>query len=103
MAQSRLLLHELLEGLMDGAGEVYFQSPGASAMTYPCIVYKRDLANTQFADNGPYRHTKRYSVTIIDQDPDSTIPDKVAQLPMCIFERHYVSANLNHDVYNLYF
>lgn len=82
---------------------VYFQPPPNLVMQYPCIVYNRDLAETEFADNFPYRRTKRYQVTIIDQDPDSPIPDKVAELPMCLFERHFTADNLHHDVYNLYF
>lgn len=72
-------------------------------MVYPCIVYNRDFSNTQFADNLPYRRKKRYQVTIIDQNPDSVIPDKVADLPMCLFERHFTAGNLHHDVYNIYF
>jgi hypothetical protein len=72
-------------------------------MKYPCIVYNRDEAVTKFADNSPYRYTKRYQVTIIDRDPDSDIPGKVAALPQCLFNRFFVADNLNHDVYNLYF
>lgn len=72
-------------------------------MEYPAVVYSIDQAETEFADNLPYRRTKRYQVTIIDQDPDSPIPDKVADLPMCLFERHFTSGNLHHYVYNLYF
>lgn len=72
-------------------------------MEYPCIVYKRDFANTAYADNAPYRHTLRYMVTVIDRDPDSTIPDKVAKLPMCSFNRFYTSGDLNHNVYNIFF
>lgn len=72
-------------------------------MEYPCIVYKRDARNTQFADNRPYRSKKRYQVTIIDQDPDSDIPEKVAALPLCSFSRFFTAGNLNHDVYTLYF
>lgn len=72
-------------------------------MKYPAIVYKRDTADTQFAGNIPYRNTLRYQVTVIDRDPDSDIPVKVAALPMCLFNRHFVANNLNHDVFNLYF
>jgi hypothetical protein len=72
-------------------------------MTYPCIVYSRDFAETDFAGNRPYKHCKRYQVTIIDRDPDSEIPDKIAELPMCIFDRFYTADNLNHDVYKLFF
>lgn len=98
----RLQLQSLLESVSEG-NQVYFQPPANLAMTYPCIVYSRDMANTQFADNNPYRRTKRYMVTVIDQDPDSVIPDKVALLPMCLFERHFAAGNLHHDVYNIYF
>jgi len=40
---------------------------------------------------------------IIDQDPDSDIPSKVAEMPMSLFNRFYTADNLNHDVYNVYF
>jgi hypothetical protein len=72
-------------------------------MKYPAIVYERDNAHTDFAGNLPYRHVKRYQVTVIDQDPDSEIPDKVAAMPMSSFSRHFAAAQLNHDVYSLYF
>lgn len=72
-------------------------------MQYPCIVYARDDAITDFADNKPYTYTKRYQVTVIDRNPDSDIPDKVAQLPMCLLNRYFAADNLNHDVFNLYF
>lgn len=97
---ARAQLQSLLETLTP---HVYFDPPENLVMQYPCIVYNRDLAETEFADNRPYRRTKRYQVTIIDQDPDSPIPDKVADLPMCLFERHFTADNLHHDVYNLYF
>jgi hypothetical protein len=86
-----------------GSGNVYFQPPANVQMEYPCILYKRDTADTKFAGNLPYRFTQRYMVTIIDQNPDSEIPGKVAALPTCIFDRWYAANNLNHDVYVLYF
>ncbi len=93
-------LHALLLTLAD---YVYFQPPSNLVMQYPCIVYKRDNAETLFAGNKPYRYVKRYQVTVIDSDPDSDIPDKVAGLPLCGFDRHYTADNLNHDVFNLFF
>lgn len=72
-------------------------------MRYPCIVYERDSIDIRHADNLPAHLTKRYQVTVIDRDPDSEIPDKVALLPMCSFASHFVTDNLNHDVFNLYF
>lgn len=72
-------------------------------MQYPAIVYKRDRMDTEFANNKPYKHKKRYQVTVIDRKPDSTIHEKVAELPMCTYDRFYTADNLNHDVFNLFF
>lgn len=96
----RLDLHQLLETFTPN---VYFQPPVNVQLEYPCIIYKRDYANTSFADNGPYNHEKRYMITVIDRDPDSDIPDKVAAMPKSLFNRFYTADDLNHDVYNVYF
>ena len=96
----RLDLQKLLEEI---SNYVYFQPPTNVQLKYPCIIYKRDFADTKFADNEPYAHKKRYMVTVIDQNPDSEIPGKVAALPMSLFNRFYTVDNLNHDVYSMYF
>src|SRR5687768_4084650 len=101
MAQ-RLELHALLTTLL-GSPNVYFQPPESLRMKYPCIRYVRDFVNTDFADNKPYKHKKRYQVTVIDRDPDSEISDRVAALPLCTFDRFFTADSLNHDVYNLFF
>jgi hypothetical protein len=96
----RLQLHQLLETFTEN---VYFQPPTNIQLKYPCIIYKRDFAETKFADDKPYNHTKRYMIMVIDQDPDSDIPDKVASMPMSLFNRFYTADNLNHDVYSVFF
>jgi len=96
----RLQLHQLLETF---APNVYFQPPTNIKLKYPCIIYKRDFADTKFADDDVYSHTIRYAIMVIDQDPDSEIPIKVASMPMSLFNRFYTVDNLNHDVYNVYF
>jgi len=96
----RLQLHQLLEDL---APNVYFQPPTNVQLKYPCIVYHRDFATTLFADNDPYKQTLRYMVTVIDRDPDSDIPAKVAALRMSAFNRFFTADELNHDVYVVYF
>lgn len=97
----RLQLHSLLLGLL-GSENVYFQPPSNVEMLFPAIVYRLDNARTEYADNYPYSNTKRYQVTVIDRNPDSLIPDKVAALPMNSFNRFYVVDKLNHYVFNLY-
>lgn len=101
MAQRRELQKLLIKLL--GSPNVYFQPPPTIKMSYPCIIYKRDSMDTKFADNQPYKHKKRYQVTVVYPDPDSVIHEQVAQLPLCSYERFYTADNLNHDVYNLYF
>ena len=96
----RLQLHQLLETFTEN---VYFQPPTNVHLEYPCIVYHRDFADTKFADDNPYSHTKRYAIIVIDPNPDSEIPSKVAQMPMSLFNRFYTADDLNHDVYNVYF
>lgn len=98
----RLELQNLLEDIL-GSRNVYFQPPSNVQMQYPCIVYKRDSARSIFANNGPYRHTKRYQVTVIDSNPDSEIPSKLSALPLCTYNRHFAANNLNHDVFTLFF
>lgn len=98
----RLELQALLEALL-GSSNVYFQPPASVQMAYPCIIYKRDDRAVSFADNRPYKSMKRYQLTVVDRDPDSEIPDKVADLPFCSFERFFTADNLNHDVFTIYF
>lgn len=98
----RLDLQKLLVELL-GSDNVYFQPPPSVQMNYPAIVYKLDDEKTEFAGNKPYKRARRWMLTIIDRDPDSVIPDKVAQLPSSIFDRFYTADNLNHTVYKLFF
>jgi hypothetical protein len=98
----RLDLQTLLTSIL-GTNNVYFQPPPTVQMAYPCIVYHRDYEVTNHADDIPYKRMKRYLVTVIDRDPDSGIPDKIANLPLCVYDRFYAAENLNHDVYKLFF
>lgn len=96
----RQQLHDILTAITPN---VYFQPPENVRMEYPCIVYNRDFLDTKFADNEPFSLTKRYMVTVIDRDPDSDIPDRVAELPMSTFNRFFAADGLNHDVYQVFF
>lgn len=102
MARSRSLLHQLLVRILKSKS-VYFQPPSTIKMTYPCIVYKLDDIKSEFGDNTPYKLEKRYMVTVITKDPDSDIPDRIANLHCCRMSRMYTADNLNHYVFELYF
>jgi hypothetical protein len=99
---TRLELQTLLEGVL-GSDSVYFQPPPTIQMSYPCIVYNRSDIRIDHANNNPYAHKKRYMLTVIDRNPDSDIPDRVAELPSVAFERHYTADGLNHDIFLLFF
>ena len=85
------------------SSNVYFQPGSNITIQYPCIVYSRDTGRTRFADNIPYNHKKKWSITVIDRDPDTTVPDALIMLPMCVHNRSYTAKNLYHHVFSLYF
>jgi len=96
----RLELHEILTGITE---HVYFQPPETVRLQYPCILYRRDYVRNDFADDIPYASTKRYLLTVIDRDPDSSIPVQIGILPRCSYDRFYAADGLNHDVFKLFF
>lgn len=98
----RLDLQVLLVEIL-GSDHVYFQPPENVKIEYPCIIYKRDFILLDWADNKSYLKGNRYLVTCIDADPDSEIPDKIAALPKCVYDRFYTADNLNHNVFKLFF
>lgn len=99
---NRLELHELLCGIL-GSRNAYYQPPASVQMKYPAIKYSRKDIENSYADNSVYMQSLAYEVTVIDEDPDSEIVEKVSKLPACSFERHYEANNLNHDVFILYY
>ena len=100
--QMRLELHELLAELL-GSRNVYYQPPESVRMKYPAIKYSRDDIQNTFANNNVYMQQYAYEITVIDEDPDSEIVDKISKLPTARFERHYTSDDLNHDIYKIIF
>lgn len=100
MPDGRTDLQDLLESITT---HVYFQPPPAFQMSYPCIVYNRSAILPRFADNKVYNKANRYSITVIDVNPDSAIPDQIADLPQCKFDRAFVSDGLNHNVFSIIF
>lgn len=99
--RSRLDLHEsLCEAL--GSKNVYFSPRSNVKMSYPAIVYSRSNAENVHADNRVYSRRTAYSVTVIDANPDSLIPERVAELPYIRHVNHFVSENLNHDIFTIY-
>ena len=107
MAGNRLVLHDKFIDILGTRGQaisrVYFQPPATVKMEYPCIIYGRSNRRDFFSNDRLYLGMNRYTVTIVDKNPDSLIPDKVRELPYCAFSAHYAADGLNHDVFTLYF
>lgn len=108
MARSQSQLQSLLENIMGGDDDpdlkikAYFQPP--TKMEYPCIKYERSRASRVLhADNLKYLLYKRYTLTVIDRNPDSLIPDQVEALPHSQFDRKFEVEGLNHFVFDLFF
>lgn len=101
MARTRHDLHEILCGILESRN-VYFRQP-SKGMSYPCIKYDLTDKDSDYADNIPYIKRKRWTITIIDENPDSLICERLEELPYCNFDRPYQSDGLNHFIYTLYF
>lgn len=93
---------QLSEQLHEIADNVYFQEPPNTGMKYPCILYASAKLDPRFAGNQPYLLHERFTVTVIDRDPDSEIPKKVAHLPMCRHSAYFVAENLHHNVFDIF-
>lgn len=100
--RSRLTLHEELVRIL-GSRYVYFQPPESIKMHYPCIVYERHDIENKHANDDVYIQHCQYRVTVIDENPDSEIVQRMSQFKNAEFVRHFVTDNLNHDTFNIYY
>lgn len=102
--KTRFELHDVLcEDL--GSGNCYFSPPSNIQMRYPCIIYEYGGIVTKHADDGRYINHRRYTITVIDECPDSRIPGRLfmdKRLKYLSEDRVFVSDGLYHFVYTLY-
>lgn len=83
---------------------VYFQPPADVRMVFPCIVYGWSRARSREANNFNYIFRKGYTVTVIDRDPDSKIPDWIIRNFRYVApDRPFVVDNLHHFVFTIYY
>lgn len=101
MAKDRASLRRQLKKIVDN---VYFQPPENFKLNYPCIIYTRNNAYPQYANNKKYLNHDRYELILIYRDPDSELPKTLHDtFRYCRLDRHYVQDNLYHDAFNLYY
>lgn len=112
--RSDLLIQDLKDLL--GTDEVYFQ-PSADAgltggeayiftgMQYPCFIMERSNIYQPRANDRAYLNRPSYKITYVNPDePDpEMLNDFMEKFPTASYDRHYVSDNLHHDVWNLYY
>ena len=99
----RLDLQTELETVL-GSDNVYFQPPESVKLSFPCIVYSRSGADTDYAENKTYNMTYQYNVQIISKDPDNDLAQMLAKhFQMCRYTRRFVLDNLYHDNLILYY
>ena len=98
----RVKLQQILEEIL-GSKNVYYQPPENVRMNYPAIRYSKESIDSKFANNSKYINTKRYQITFIDRRPDNSAIDKILNLPLSSYDRHFISDNLHHDVITIYY
>ena len=101
--ERRLELDSKLRSLL-GNDHTYFQPPESVKLKYDCIIYSLDGADIRHADNLHYHRMRRYSLLHVHRDPDIDLIDKISSSFRYVeFNRRYVSDNLYHDAYTLYY
>lgn len=99
---NRIDLHNILCEVL-GSKNVYFQPPESVKMKYPAIVYSLSRIENRNANDSVYKQNNAYDVILIDSDPENETVNRISRLPLCRFDRYYVSNNLNHYAFTLYF
>lgn len=99
----RLKLHDELQKAL-GIKNCYFQPPESLKLQYPCIIYKINTGDTQFAGDMPYVFRRQYELVLVSKNPDEPFIDKIAyHFPMSRFGRFYTADNLNHWTFTIYY
>lgn len=102
MSKPRVDLQSELEKVM-GSPNVYFQPPPTFMIKYPCIIYNLNNDKVHYAGNDRYKEMNRYTVLLIDKNPDSQFLVRIKRLPYCSFDRSYTMDNLNHYSFTIFY
>lgn len=86
-----------------GVKDAYYNSPSNVKMKYPCIRYSKTNEKVRFSNNGRFVVRDRYTVTVIDYTPDSSIVKALEVFPYYSFDRDYTADGLYHFVRSIYY
>jgi len=99
---TRLEIQSMLENTL-GSRNVYYQPPSSIQIKYPAIVYSLEGMTNNHASNGVYLTKKAYKVIYIDSNPDNEMVSVLNNIIRSTFNSYYVSDNLHHYAYTIYF
>ena len=95
---------DLQDKLRTIAPKVWYQRPPSNKMSYPCIIYKRTGMKTARANNHAYLRIPCYEILYIAQEDSDGIEDTMLDnFEHCSFDQKYVSDNLYHYAFTIYF
>ena len=98
----RTELHEILVNIL-GSRNVYFQPPANVKMKFPAIEYHLSRFDTKRASNKLYAYRAAYDITLIELSADSDKVKALLELPLCSFDREFISDNLYHTIFTIYY
>lgn len=101
MAKTQL---DLQKELKKFCNNVYFQPPESIKLNFPCIIYNREQPKVERADNVRYKKDTCYSLKYITTDPNTSVPDNIADyFTYCEINRYYIADNLTHVSLTLFY
>ena len=105
LSERRIGLDIYLRGIVKArcGSENVYQPPANLRMKYTCITYELDKIRNRDADNGVYRQTVHYTVTVIATNPDREMTAAMSLLEKASHDRHFISDNLYHDVFSVWY
>lgn len=86
-----------------GVRKAYYNAPTNIRMEYPCIRYSIASKKVKFACNGRFVIRDRYTLTLIDRNPESPILQALEEIPYYSFDRMYSADGLYHFVCTIYY
>lgn len=102
MGRTRVELHHQLEAIL-GSKNVYYDPPESFKLKYPCIVYSLEGFADSYADNETYRRMRRYTMTYITSKAEDPIAEKLADIRYCTLNRPFVTSDLYHFAYTIFY
>lgn len=98
----RLELHDKLVSIFKE--NVFYQPPESIKLKYPCFLYELSGGQKERANNSMYIFTRRYDCMYITRDPDNEyIELLLSSFRYISYDRRYVSNNLYHDTFTIYY